>query len=127
MTEERSPSTVQSSTPAPWGMHDTHDNTTEINSPLFDDPYHCIANVNARWGWNGDGTDPVQIANARLIAAAPALRDALQEIDSLASTGICVIGHKGKDRYIRLIANVAHRALLAAAAPPDTTEGGHGC
>lgn len=76
---EQEDSTPVGPTPGPWGMRDTHDFCTEINSPLFEDPYNCLANVNARWMWNGDGTDPVQAANARLIAAAPLMRDALNQ------------------------------------------------
>lgn len=122
---EQEDSTPVGPTPGPWGMRDTHDFCTEINSSLFEDPYNCLANVNARWMWKGDGTDPVQAANARLICAAPAMLEALKEINGLVSGGICVIGHKGKDRYIRLIGNVADKALAAAQPPAESQVPGH--
>ena len=43
-----------------------------------------------------------------------ALRDGLQEIESLTSGGICVVGERGKDRYIRRISDRVHALLRAA-------------
>ena len=59
----------------------------------------------ARQGW---------IARARARPLATALLEALKEIDGLTSAGICVVGHKGKDRYIRLIGTAARAAIAAA-------------
>lgn len=120
------PSTANDSrpqhTPAPWSMRDTHDNVSEITSPLFEDPYHCIASVNARWSWNGDGTDPIQIANARLIAAAPSLLDALKAVKAFddhritCTEQVCIERASlwGKQRELTV-------AALAAAQAPERT------
>lgn len=63
------------------------------------------------------------LANAQLIAAAPAMFEALKEIDRLVSGGICVVGHKGKDRYIRLIGQQVDAALNPLPAPDTSAEG----
>ena len=65
-------------TPGPWTTRDTRDHGTEVQAEHFDG--RTIATVYPRGNWylNGEGTDPVQEANARLIAAAPDLLAAVQ-------------------------------------------------
>lgn len=60
----------------------------------------------------------VDRANADLLAAGERetrLREDLEYINSLVSGGICAVGHKGKDRYIRLIGQKVDDALAPSA------------
>lgn len=109
---------IVSQPPAPW--------TVEYDGELLDVDH----GPEARWPWRivdaaGEtvvdftGGSDVSEDVAHLIAAAPALLEALQEIGSLASSATCAIGHKSKQRFIRLIAGAADRALAAVQAPRE--------
>lgn len=67
----------KSSTPGPWTTRDTHDNSTEISSEHFSG--RVLATVHAPVVMNSDN-DHEEAANARLIASAPDLLAALQEM-----------------------------------------------
>ena len=112
-------------TPGPWKVTDMHpeEGCRSIRGPKFE----YVAEVCVVTTMHGDNSDEVREANARLIAAAPALLEALERIGECLSP--CVAAFDGED-----MADVATevscalgitRAALAAAlsdSPTPNTE-----
>jgi hypothetical protein len=112
---------VAQRTPGPWTTRDTHDHGTEIDSEHHDGRVIATVYPRGKWYLLGEGTDPVQEANANLIATTPDMLAACKAyVDVNDHNGACDC-QGFCDTSIAMWAK-AHRLALAAIAKAEGRE-----